>query len=210
MVLGQPRCRLRCSICSCLLQPDQDWLALIDFLQPPKKAALAYLDGDGPKPQRFGCVTTVRGTRNPPDCMDYQVVFFIRTRVPRLQKHCRHEKSAEARITLWLLRSSHRLRLRYTTEAGHLLQVGPVEVLLGRTNGSAYATPLTAPGQVPWVKHPQTPAWMATVVGPVRVLALLCCTAASLHFTSLPAARLIVPQQGFGCCLGQAPITTVL
>jgi hypothetical protein len=63
----------RC-ICSCLLQPDQDWLALIDFLQPPKRAALAYLDGSGPKPQGYGRVTIVRGTHDTPDCMDYQVM----------------------------------------------------------------------------------------------------------------------------------------
>lgn len=45
-----------------------------------------------------------------------------------------------------------------------------MEVLLGKANGSAFATPLTTPGQVPWVKHPQTSAWMGAVVGPVRDL----------------------------------------
>lgn len=197
MVLGQPRCRLRCSICSCLSQPDQDWLALIDFLQPPKMAALAYLDGRGPKPLRYGRVTTVRGTRSPPDCMDYQVVLCIRTGLPCLQKHCTHENSAEARITLSSLRSSHRFRLQYTTEVGHMLQVGPVEVLLGRTNGSAYATPLTAPGQVPWVKHPQTPAWMGAVVGPVRVPACLCCVARwQCCNPALPVVCMVVRTHG--------------
>lgn len=45
----------------------------IDFLQPPKAAALAFLDGRGPKPLHYGRATIVRGSANPPDCMDYQV-----------------------------------------------------------------------------------------------------------------------------------------
>ncbi len=28
-------------------QPTDDWLAVVDFLQPPKAEALRYLDGDG-------------------------------------------------------------------------------------------------------------------------------------------------------------------
>lgn len=49
-------------------------------------------------------------------------------------------------------------------------QVGPVETLLGQSNVSAFAAPLTQPGQVPWVKHPQSSNWLQTVVAPVRQL----------------------------------------
>jgi hypothetical protein len=73
-----------------------------------------------------------------------------------------------------------RFRCRYSNEGCHLLQVGPVEVLLGRANGSAFATPLTAPGQVPWVKHPHTSAWLGAVVAPVSALAVF----AVLHVDS--------------------------
>lgn len=112
---------LCCCICSLLLQPDQDWLALIDFLQPPKRAALAYLDGSGPKLQRYGRVTIVRGTHDPPVCMDYQVMPLAQpshtvkvSRGPRSRCRCSDHRHVSPSIQ------------HCSTAAGRLLQVGPV------------------------------------------------------------------------------------
>lgn len=83
------------------LQPDTDWLALIDFLQPPKAAALAFLDVGGAKPPRYGRVTVVRGTADPPDCMDYQASLDTSAsqHVPRDPKPQRYTRVTVASLS---------------------------------------------------------------------------------------------------------------
>uniref|UniRef100_A0A1D1ZP82 Amine oxidase n=1 Tax=Auxenochlorella protothecoides TaxID=3075 RepID=A0A1D1ZP82_AUXPR len=54
-------------------QPTQDILYRIEPMPPPKAAAVAYLDGHGPEPERFAHVITYRGTASPRDIMEYRV-----------------------------------------------------------------------------------------------------------------------------------------
>ena len=47
------------------------------FLAPPNKTeALAYLDQNGPKPQRYASVIVVRGAEDVPDVMEYKVFLL--------------------------------------------------------------------------------------------------------------------------------------
>eukprot|EP01010_Urceolus_cornutus_P005522 NODE_96_length_2481_cov_330.598684_g76_i0.p1 GENE.NODE_96_length_2481_cov_330.598684_g76_i0~~NODE_96_length_2481_cov_330.598684_g76_i0.p1 ORF type:complete len:609 (-),score=106.13 NODE_96_length_2481_cov_330.598684_g76_i0:601-2427(-) len=53
-----------------------NYIYAVDPLYPAKAAALAYLDSNGPRPQRYLKVTVNRGAANPPDIMVYKVGPF--------------------------------------------------------------------------------------------------------------------------------------
>ena len=115
----------------------------------------------------------------------------------KLPSHRTQPKSAKIQFVLFAAQIIARRCCLGGSKIGHLLQVGPVEVLLGNANGSAFATPLTAPGQVPWVKHPQTPAWMGAVVGPVRDLTSM--NPALQWHRQMPAINIVMTRHAATC-----------
>jgi hypothetical protein len=131
--------------------------------------------------------------------MDYQVVPFLHTGLASLPSHRTQPKSAKIQFVLFAAQNIVHTVCPGASKIGHLLQVGPVEVLLGNANGSAFATPVTAPGQVPWVKHPQTPAWMGAVVGPVRDLTNA--NPALQWHRQMPAIDIVMTRHAATCCV---------
>ncbi|CAD7705112.1 unnamed protein product [Ostreobium quekettii] len=53
--------------------PFDDIIFRVEVLPPPKQEALAYLDGAGPRPDRFARVAVIRGSATPRDVMEYKV-----------------------------------------------------------------------------------------------------------------------------------------
>ncbi|GMH42873.1 hypothetical protein BSKO_10792 [Bryopsis sp. KO-2023] len=50
-----------------------DHIYRVELFEPSKKEALAYLDGDGPRPQRFAKAIVIRASAEPKDVMEYKV-----------------------------------------------------------------------------------------------------------------------------------------
>ena len=71
------RSHIRLSILSSLrlraLQPTDNFLFRIELFPPPKAEAVAFLDGVGPKPERFARAIVYRGADSPRHIMEYKV-----------------------------------------------------------------------------------------------------------------------------------------
>lgn len=74
-------------------QPNQDYVAQMELIPPPKAEALEHLDGGGPAPRRYARVTVIRGSRA--DCMDFKVrpksrTFSIENASCTMAQRCAH------------------------------------------------------------------------------------------------------------------------
>ena len=72
--------------------------------------------------------------------------------------------------TTMLTRLAANIACYVTITCGGRSQVGPLDTLTTNGNTSQVVRPLTAPGQVPWVKRPRSNAgagWLGTFLSPV-------------------------------------------
>lgn len=138
------------------LQPTQDILYRIEPMPPPKAAAVAYLDGHGPEPERFAHVITYRGTASPRDIMEYRVSSGLASAWMAL--------GVLLLISAELAGCQHQ-SIRCGNHEIHV-QVGPLPV-----SNTTTTVALRAPGEIPFVKHPVdsiSGGWGQEAVGKVR------------------------------------------